>query len=189
MTMEDAELREVIRRAQEGEAAAFARLYEQYHRRVFGLCRKILGTEDAAEDATSEVFERLHRVLDHYDIERPFSRWLLTLASNHCLNRLRRRHLERRLFAEEPSDAPAEVSSSSPLVACESQQERRALLQALETLPESYRLPLVLKYYGDLSYDEIAEQIGKDRNHVAVLLHRGKQALRRNLDARPKEAR
>ena len=178
--MDEAQLETVLREAQMGNAVAFGRVYGEFSARVFGLCRKMLGSEAAAEDATSEVFERAYASLDSYDRARPFDRWILTIASRHCLNRIRRDNLERKLFREEPAEvsAPPAVAAPSPLAALETKRERQMLLDAIDALPENYRLPLVLKYYGDLSYDEIAEQIGTTRNNVAVLLHRAKRELR-----------
>ena len=185
--MDDFQLETVLKEAQRGSSVAFGRVYGEFSGRVFGLCRKMLGSEDAAEDATSEVFERAYLALDQYDLDRPFDRWILTIASRHCLNRLRRGRLETRLFQDEPVDVSAPSASFSPLVAIENREERQALLRAIDALPEHYRLPLVLKYYGDLSYDEIAEQIGTTKNNVAVLLHRAKRALRGSLGAPGKE--
>lgn len=185
--MDEAHLDIVLRQAQLGDAAAFGQVYGEFSRRVFGLCRKMLGSEAAAEDATSEVFERAYQSLDSYDRERPFERWILTIASRHCLNKLRRERLEKRLFVETPQEAPAPSEIASPLAALETQRQRRALLDALDALPENYRVPLVLKYYGELSYDEIAEELGTTRNNVAVLLHRGKRALRESVAALRKD--
>lgn len=185
--MDEAQLEIVLRQAQRGSSVALGRVYGEFSSRVFGLCRKMLGSEAAAEDATSEVFERAYQALDQYDRERPFDRWILTIASRHCLNRLRRERLETRLFHDAPVEAPAAVAASSPLVALENQEQRRAMIRAIDALPESYRLPLVLKYYGDLSYDEIAEQLGTTRNNVAVLLHRAKRELRGSVVALRKE--
>lgn len=178
--MDQAQLKSALRDAQRGSALAFGRVYEQFSGRVFRLCRRILGSEAAAEDATSDVFERAQRVLDQYDADRPFDRWILTIASRHCLNRLRRERFEKRLFRDEPAEMPA-AEAPSPLAQCENQEQRRALLEAIDTLPEGYRVPLVLKYYGDLSYDEIATQLETTRQNVAVLLHRGKRDLRQRL--------
>jgi RNA polymerase sigma-70 factor (ECF subfamily) len=176
--MDEAQLETALKEAQMGSSVAFGRVYGEFSGRVFGLCRKMLGSHAAAEDATSEVFERAYRALDQYDRERPFDRWILTIASRHCLNRLRRERFEKRLFHDEPLELTAAPASSSPLAACENQEQRRALLVAIDALPENYRLPLILKYYGDLSYDEIAEHLGTTRNNVAVLLHRAKRELR-----------
>lgn len=185
--VDESQLQTVLREAQMGSSVAFGRVYGEFSGRVFGLCRKMLGSEAAAEDATSEVFERAYQALDEYDRERPFDRWILTIASRHCLNRLRRERLEKRLFQDEPLEMPAAAPSFSPLVAFESREQRNALLRAIDALPENYRLPLVLKYYGDLSYDEIAEQIGTTKNNVAVLLHRAKRELRVGLGTFGKE--
>jgi RNA polymerase sigma-70 factor (ECF subfamily) len=187
LPMDQTQLETVLKEAQMGSAVAFGQVYGEFSGRVFGLCRKMLGSHTAAEDATSEVFERAYQALDQYDRARPFDRWILTIASRHCLNRLRREQVERRLFHDEPVDAPAAAPASSPLVAFENREERRALLGAIDALPENYRLPLVLKYYGDLSYDEIAAHLGTTRNNVAVLLHRAKRELRGSMGALQKE--
>lgn len=176
--MDEAQLQTALRRAQRGSEIAFGQIYAQFSRRVFGLCLKILSSHASAEDATSEVFERVRNSFEHYDPARPFDRWILTIASRHCLNRLRRGRLEQRLFHDEPPEAVAAEATSSPHLACENGEERRALMHAIEALPESYRLPLVMKYYGELSYDEIAAELGTTKAHVAVLLHRAKKALR-----------
>ena len=176
--MEQAELENVLREAQMGSSVAFGRVYGEFSTRVFGLCRRMLGSHAAAQDATSEVFERAYQALGQYDRDRPFDRWILTIASRHCLNRLRRERIEKRLFHDEPVEVQAVAALSSPLVACENQEQRRALLRAIDTLPENYRVPLILKYYGDLSYDEIADHLGTTRSNVAVLLHRAKRELR-----------
>ncbi len=176
--MDDTQLDTALRQAQLGDTAAFGLVYGEFSNRVFGLCRKMLGSQSAAEDATSEVFERAYHALDSYDRDRPFDRWILTIASRHCLNRLRRERLEKQLFHAEPVETPAPTASASPLIALHTKQQRRLVLDAIDSLPENYRLPLVLKYYGDLSYDEIAEELGTTRNNVAVLLHRAKRELR-----------
>lgn len=185
--MDEPQLEIVLRDAQMGDAAALGRVYGEFSNRVFGLCRKMLGSQAAAEDATSEVFERAYEALDSYDRERPFDRWILTIASRHCLNRLRRQRLEKRLFEDEPAETPAPAAAASPLVALETKEQRKLILRAIDALPDNYRLPLVLKYYGDLSYDEIAAELGTTRNNVAVLLHRAKRELRGSVGALGKE--
>ncbi len=161
----------------------FADIYKAYYRRVFSLCRYLLNSFDAAEDATHEVFLRAQRKLASYDPALPFSSWLLGIASHHCIDPLRRRGTERRLFELEGSEG-SEPTSGRPgplgeLLAAERGHDVR---HALSQLPEKYRVPLVLAYYNDLSYDEIAETLGLGRNHVATLIFRGKQQLRQRLE-------
>ena len=84
--MDDTQLEAMLREAQMGNAVAFGRVYGEFSSRVFGLCRKMLGSQAAAEDATSEVFERAYQALDSYDRERPFDRWILTILADAGVN-------------------------------------------------------------------------------------------------------
>jgi RNA polymerase sigma-70 factor, ECF subfamily len=77
-------------------------------------------------------------------------------------------------------------SEPSPLSAVISTEQRVQVRDVIARLPQNYRLPLVLRYYGELSYDEIAQQLGVQRNHVATLIFRAKQELRRKLGQRSK---
>jgi RNA polymerase sigma-70 factor (ECF subfamily) len=99
--MNATELAEAVERARRGEREGFAELYQEFGRRVLGLCRHLLGSPEVAEDARSDVFLRLPRAIDRYDPALPFDRWLLSVTSHHCLDVLRRRRLESRLFAAE----------------------------------------------------------------------------------------
>jgi RNA polymerase sigma-70 factor (ECF subfamily) len=182
--MNPTEMAEAVERARRGEREGLAEIYEAYGRRVLGLCRHLLGSPDVAQDARSDVFLRLPRALDRYDPALPFDRWLLSVTSHHCLDILRRRRLESRLFAaEEETDSAALGSESdpSPLATVLTDEGRGRVRDALLRLPERYRVSLALRYYGELGYDEIASQLGVTRNHVAILIFRGKQALRRLL--------
>src|SRR5438105_14034979 len=88
----------------------FADIYKTHYRRVFSLCRYLLNSFDAAEDATHEIFLRAHRKLATYDPSLPFSSWLSGIASNHCIDVLRRRTTEKRIFDLDTGDgfeAPA----------------------------------------------------------------------------------
>jgi RNA polymerase sigma-70 factor (ECF subfamily) len=176
---------EAVERARQGDQAGLAELYATFGRRVLGLCRHLLSSPEAAEDARSEVFLRLPRALQQYDPSRPFDHWLLSVTSHHCLDVLRRRRLESRLFTGEMEDTDSQAAGSepgpSPLAALLTDEGRARVRDALMRLPERYRVSLSLRYYGELGYDEIASQLGVTRNHVAILIFRGKQALRQRL--------
>lgn len=186
--MDEATLEAVLRRARAGEGDAFAALYEVFSRRVFGLCRHLLGSPEAAEDATHEVFLRAQRAMTSYDISLPFPRWLLSIASHYCVDLLRRRRLERHLFEPEATEAQEPPAPSpSPLAVVLEGEARAVVRTALEALPDRYRMPLVLRYYNELSYEQIAATLGLSRNHVATLIFRGKQELRRALKPSARE--
>ena len=181
--MADESLELSVRRAREGDAGAFGELYHQFYPRVLGLCRHLLGSREAAEDATGEVFIRVQRAMKTFDSALPFPRWLLSIASHHCIDQLRRRRVEHRLFdpTEVETHDPASLSAS-PLQDLVAAERRDAVRSAVEALPERYRMPLVLRYYSEMSYEQIAGTLGLNRNHVATLIFRAKQELRRGLE-------
>lgn len=160
----------------------FADIYREHHRRVFGLCRYLLRSEDAAEDAAQEVFLKARNRFDTYDPAFPLSNWLLKIASNHCIDVLRRKGLETHLFSTSGSEQPEPPSGGpGPLAQVLVDERGRDVRRALAELPEKYRLPLVLTYYNEFSYDEVAGALGLGRNTVATLIFRGKQRLRKKL--------
>ena len=165
----------------------FAEIYKTYYRRVFSLCRYLLNSFDAAEDATHEVFLRAQRKLATYDPSLPFSSWLSGIASNHCIDLLRRRSTEKRIFDVDASDKLEPPSGClTPLAEMMAAEQGHDVRNALSQLPEKYRVPLVLAYYNEMSYDEIAATLGLGRNHVATLIFRGKQQLREKLGQPPR---
>ncbi len=195
-SMAEDTLQSLARKAAQGDQGAFADLYGLTARRVYGLCRHMLASREAAEDATSEVFLKVHRafqgVAGNYNPEQRFLPWLLSVAGNFCVDQLRRRGLETRIFAlPKPDDdgdsgfwqetwSESWTSQTAPtiqdrLVAEAGQAEVR---QALAALPDQYRIPLVLRYDSELSYDDIAATMGLKRNHVATLIFRAKKELR-----------
>jgi RNA polymerase sigma-70 factor (ECF subfamily) len=181
--MEGLDLESVIERARRHDAEALGEIYRRYVQRVFGLCRYILESRDNAEDATSEVFLKLQRSIEGYDGSIPFPRWLLRVAGNHCIDTLRRRQRGKKVIAElEDSEIIEAVGlEPSPLTAVLDTEERVQVRDTIARLPQNYRVPLVLRYYSELSYDEIAQQLGLERNYVAALIFRAKQEMRRRL--------
>src|ERR1700720_186301 len=182
--MEEQDLESVIERAQGHDAEALGEIHRRYVRRVFGLCRYMLDSRESAEDATSEVFLKLQRSINSYNGSIPFPRWLLRVAGNQCIDVLRRRRRGQQVMVEvEDGAAVIEATSAepSPLGTVIRMEERVQLQAAIARLPENYRVPLVLRYYTELSYDEIGQQLGVPRNHVGTLIFRAKQELRRKL--------
>ena len=170
-----------VERARTGDADALGALFVELRPDVLRLCRRLLGPNDA-EDAVNEAFQRAQHRIGSYDAAQPFRRWLLSIAAHHCIDGLRRRNVEKRLFdADAPGDEVAERAGSRALSALDGivRAETQAAVQAaLDRLPDRYRAPLVLRYFAELGYDEIGEQLGVTRTQVATLVFRGKQRLR-----------
>ncbi|HEY8121025.1 MAG TPA: sigma-70 family RNA polymerase sigma factor [Myxococcota bacterium] len=145
---------------------------------VLRLCRRMLGHAHDAEEARSETFLRAQQAAASWD-GRPLRAWLLGIAAHHCVDRLRRRALEGRLFEAsdfEPGDLPAQAPNPLTLLLA---RERSAQLEAaLAALPDKYRAPLVLRFLADQSYGEIAAALGVTDAQVAVLVFRAKAKLR-----------
>ncbi len=158
---------------------AFEILYKEYYVRVFGLCRRLLNSSTMAEDATQEAFVRAYKTFHKYDSEQPFWQWIASIASNHCVDLLRRSNLADKLFGDEETELfDAESVGEEALSLMISTENSTALNNAIHELPDKYRVPIVLAYFHDASYDQIANDLSISRNHVGVLLLRAKQQLR-----------
>ncbi len=130
----------------------FEALYQSHYRRVFGLCLRLLGRAPLAEDAAQEVFVWTYRALDKYDRDQSFTAWIFGIAANHCTDLLRRRARDARMFDEGKSDGAEPVSPAPAVVDAIADAERGAEIRnAIASLPDKYRAPLVLAYYNESS--------------------------------------
>ena len=161
----------------------FTEAYREHHRRIFNLCSYLLNSRDLAEDATHEVFLRAQRRIETYNAALPFSSWISKIASNYCMDILRHRVTEKRLFGVDATDLPDPSSDQpSPLSEMILSEQSEGVRRALRSLPDKFRIPLVLAYYNEFRYDEIAGIMDIPRNTVATLLLRGKKLLRERLN-------
>jgi len=164
--------------------AAFEILYREYYVRVLGLCRRLLNSNELAEDATQEAFMRAYKSFRRYRPEQPFWQWIAAIASNHCIDVLRQQNRAKLILDDEATDVAQLAGAQAPVLSdLISLQEAESLNRAVSKLSAKYRVPLVLAYFNQCSYDEIAAQLQISRNHVGVLLLRAKQRLRVELEA------
>jgi len=160
----------------------FAAIYQSNHGRVLRMCRYLLNSPDAAEDAAHEVFLRAQSRLSTYNPALPISSWLSGIATNYCIDVLRRRSTEKRIFQTDTPEMPdAPSGGPGPLTEMLVAERGNDIRNRLAQLDDKYRVPLVLVYYNEMSYDEIAQALGLSRNLVATLIFRAKQQLRRLL--------
>lgn len=178
--MDPREIQVIVRRVLDGDTHQFGRLFDAYGRRIFNLCARTLGSREAGEDAAMETFLKAFRALGTYNPALPFENWLYRIASNHCWDILRARTSEE--TRAEPVERFATTlaePSEGMLAQLLREEESSVIASALNSLPAKYRVPLVLRYYSDLSYEEIAQALKLNRATVATLIFRGKQELRR----------
>lgn len=172
--------RTAVQAALRGDQAAFADLVTRYQTAVYNMAYRMLGDATEAEDAAQEVFVRAWNQLHTFQQERRFSTWLLSIASHHCIDVLRRRKPtapldDVALYVESEEAAPDEIALQG--------EQREIVKKLLNTLPEKYRSVTVLRYYNDLSYDEIARITGLTESAVKTQLHRARRMLAERLVA------
>jgi RNA polymerase sigma-70 factor (ECF subfamily) len=178
-----------IKAARQGDRGAFGRLVEAYQGAVYNLTYRMLGDPTEAEDAAQETFLRAYRKLDSYDPTRKFSTWLLSIASHHCIDRLRRRRLTWISLEDECLPPTTLVSHQPGPERCAMQSEREAAIQALlDTLPGDYRAVVVFHYWNGLSYEEIAQTTGSTVSSVKSRLFRARRMLAKQLQGAGVEA-
>jgi RNA polymerase sigma-70 factor (ECF subfamily) len=171
-----------LEEARRGEREAFGRLITAYQSPVFNLAYRMLGNADEAEQAAQEAFIRAWTRLDSYDSAHKFSTWLLTITSNYCIDQLRKRRAQL-LSIEGPLPAhPALMSETTdgPEAHVYQNEQQEVVQRLLDTLPEDYREAVVLRYWHDLSYDEIADVMGTTVSAIKSRLFRARRQLAEN---------
>jgi RNA polymerase sigma-70 factor (ECF subfamily) len=171
-----------IEQALQGDRAAFGHLVRAYERPVYNLTYRMLGNAAEAEDASQETFLRAYSKLATYQPGRKFANWLLSIASHHCIDRLRKRNRAPQLSLEDPlppqwltSDAPR------PDEVVNRNQERERVRKVLDSLPADYRAAVVLRYWYGQSYREIAETTGSTESAIKSRLHRARRMMAEQL--------
>jgi RNA polymerase sigma-70 factor (ECF subfamily) len=178
------ETTEAVARARAGDADAWGELYRDFAPAIFRFCRRALPTREDAEDATMEIFMKLRDKLSQYDDTRSFSAWLYRVAANHCWDILRRRKIRQDKETEDIEDVPLEHPDPNQLDRLIEQKTSEEVRHALQKLGARARMALVLRYYSDMSYDEIADALGVRRPFVGVVLLRARHELRHALEGK-----
>ena len=160
----------------------FSTIYAAHYRHVLWICRRFFRQPEDAEDAAAEVFLKLHRVLETKDEALPFRPWVSKVAGRHCIDKLRQRKREKSSCVDgaDLSEVP-DYSTPSPLSQVLRSEERFEVRKQLIRLPEKYKVPLVLRYYKQMSYSEIARALKRQLPTIRVMIFRAKEQLRRNL--------
>lgn len=163
-----------LEQARRGDRQAFAQLVSVYQGPVFSLAYRMLGNAVEAEDAAQETFVRMYTKLHTYQPERKLSSWVLSIASHYCIDRLRRRHGDWLSLDEEPVAAVLPSRALGPEELAQRAEVRDDVQRLVDQLPPAYRVPLILRYWHDLSYAEIADVMGLTVQAVKSRLHRAR---------------
>jgi RNA polymerase sigma-70 factor (ECF subfamily) len=162
--------------ARSGDAQSFGRLVDAYQTPVYNLCYRMLGDHYEAEDAAQEVFLRAYKSMDRYDPQRPFSTWILSIAAHYCIDLIRKRRMKTVSIDELPYQQITD-HSPQPETALSNREREEQVRVLLDSLSADDRAAVVMRYWYDFSYEEIAAALNLSVSAVKSRLHRARQTL------------
>lgn len=177
----------LIARAREGDERAFSALLGKYERAVFSICLRMVRNRDLAADLSQESFIKVFSMLERYNPAYAFSSWLFKITSNLCIDHLRRRRVQ--TFAmDDPIDGEKgeiqrqyESSDPNPHELLVQNEKMARLNEAIDRLPDHYRIMLILRHQENLSYEEIATTLEIPLGTVKARIHRAREMLKTGL--------
>lgn len=170
-----------------GDQNAFGEIVEVYRDKIYQLCYRMLGNAYEAEDMAQEAFIRAYVNIERFNVNRKFSTWLYRIATNLCIDRIRKKKPDYFLDAEvagtEGLTLYSQIASTEATPDEEvSKMELQSIIQQeILKLPEKYRSVIVLRYIDELSLNEISEILSLPLGTVKTRIHRGREALRKQL--------
>jgi len=158
-------------------------LYNSHYRYVLSVCRHFFWRQEDAEDAAAEVFLKLHTVLETEESPIKSRSWLSKVTGRHCIDKLRQVKSERRRRVDDEIefDALSDSVALSPLSQVLRREQQGKVREELRRLPRDYRILLVLHYYRQMSYAEIALAVGKQLPAIKTAIFRAKRMLRERI--------
>lgn len=180
-------LKRKIKKVKKGDQDAFADIVEYHKDKLYQLCYRMLGNREEAQDAAQEAFIRAYVNIHSYDSSKNFSTWLYRIATNLCIDKIRKKkpdyYLDAEVAGTEGLNMYSQIAADQALP--EDELERGELQDLIQSeilkLPEKYRTVIVLKYIDELSLKEISEILELPIGTVKTRIHRGREALRNRL--------
>ena len=172
----------LVKSCLQGDMGSFGELVRRYQKQVYSLAYRLTNDAEEAMDLSQEVFLKIYQVLERYDDTRPFFPWMYKVASNVCYSLLRKRPQE-----SVPLEKVIEFTPLIPKIESqpedyyESREIQQLVQRAIAELPEKYRVPLVLRFLEDLTYQQIAEVMELPVSTIETRLYRGKALLQKRL--------
>jgi RNA polymerase sigma-70 factor, ECF subfamily len=164
--------------AQKGDQQAFTNIVEAYQKPVFNLCYRMLNNAEDAEDAAQETFLRAYRSLKQYDHSRQFSTWLLSIAAHYCIDQIRKNRMNLISLEDQPNqEIPDKLPGPESTLSKREEQNRMRLL--LDKLNPTDRAAIIMYYWYDCSYDEIAQSLSLSESAIKSRLHRARKEMAR----------
>ena len=184
----DALVNKRIKQVLKGDQNAYADIVNLYQHKLYQICYRMLSNKQEAEDIAQEAFVRAYINLHSYDQKRKFSTWLYRIATNLCIDRIRKKKPDYYLDAQVPGtdglDMYSQIASDEklPEETVEQMELQERIQYEISRLPDKYRSVIVLKYIEELSLQEISEILDMPLGTVKTRIHRGREALRKQLN-------
>jgi RNA polymerase sigma-70 factor, ECF subfamily len=175
---------ELVRRFRNGEPQAFTDLVRRHQHRVYSLCLRVLGDADAADDVAQDTFVTVLRKLDTFRGEAAFTTWLHRVAVNSCYDELRRKRRRPTLHVV-PDEGPDHEPGPPVADHADEVAGTRDAATALASIPEEFRVAVVLADVQDMPYERIAQVLDVPVGTVKSRVHRGRVALARAMNIGP----
>jgi RNA polymerase sigma-70 factor (ECF subfamily) len=164
-------------RCRDGDSSAFDELVSRYQLRLYRFAYRMLRDRSEAEDAVQEAFVRVYRALPNYRPDGFFSSWVYRITLNECRRRIRSKKPTMPL-----EYAQGVVGGEDPQNAIIAGERNRQLRLAVDSLPETYRLVMIMFYFEELSVEQVSKALGLSISAVKVRLHRGRSRLMNKLN-------
>lgn len=169
---------ELVKMCLNGDNEAFSELISRYKRLIYSVAYKFSKNEEEVNDMAQEAFIKIYRSLSRYDDQYKFSTWSVKVATNICLDHVRRRKPEA-ISLQEVENFTG--SGNSPEEYYLRKEKSQVLKDAIDDLPEIYRVPIVMYHQKGMSYKEIAEYLDKPMSIIKNRIFRARNTLRQNL--------
>lgn len=174
----------LVQEARGGDQLAFGILLDRYKESIYRTIQRMVNNKEDADDLTIEAFGKAFHKLESYQPKYAFSTWLFRIAINNCIDHIRKKRMQF-LSIDEPVEADSaqdfannlKSSSLNPEESIIREQRFELMRNTLEKLSQKYRLMIDLRYFEELSYDEISTELDMPIGTVKAQLHRAREAL------------
>jgi len=175
----------LIKRCKRGEEEAFAKLLAVYRNAIYGHCLRMVRNEDDARDMSQEIFIKVFTMLDRFDESYAFSSWIFRIATNHCIDFLRRNRYRfmsldssvnrdgDQMTIDLPDKGPA------PDAVLQRSEAMHHIESVVDELPPHYKTIILLRHHQDLSYEEIAVILNLPLGTVKARIHRARAMVQK----------
>jgi RNA polymerase sigma-70 factor (ECF subfamily) len=174
---------EIIKSVLAGRKNDFERLQKKYKRQIHNLISRMIKNDDDVDDLTQETFIKAYNALASFQFGYSFSAWLYRIASNNCIDFLRKKRFDtisinQPIFdSEEEHEYEIEDNSYVPDKNMLAEERKKVLYDAIEALPENYRMIIKLRHDDELDYNQIAEKLNLPLGTVKAHLFRARKIL------------